>query len=159
MRWRPLVAALLLAAPAQAHSGHDALTLVVIDKVGAVTVTHRFEASDIEPALAEIAPAAQPSLDDPQAVAALVAYAGRNFALAGPRGPIALTPGKHDIGASEVRLVFTGRTAAPLTSLVVTSGLLHDIYGKQVNQVMVRRGKYAATLIFRAAGSQTLKLP
>ena len=69
-----LVAALVgaLASPALAHRGHAGLTVVEIDPAsGAVSVVHRFAAHDVEPALVSIAPEAQPSLDDPRAVADL----------------------------------------------------------------------------------------
>lgn len=81
--WRRLALplALMLAAPTAAHRGHASLAVVEIDaKSGAVTVTHRLTAHDVEPALVDIAPDAQPSLDDPDALAALIAHVGRTFA-------------------------------------------------------------------------------
>jgi len=55
--------------PAAAHRGHGALSVVEIDvKSGEVRVSHRVATHDAEPALALIAPDAQTSLDDPDAV-------------------------------------------------------------------------------------------
>lgn len=155
---RLLALAILVIVPAHAHRGHDALSVVTVDARGGVTVSHRFEAHDLEPALAEIAPDAQASLDDPQAVAALVAYLGRHFALASERGPVALVPGKIDIGASQVRIAFTGHATGPPTRLIVTSRLLTDIYPRQVNQVNVRSGNVVRTLVFTGDDTQTVKL-
>lgn len=156
---RLLVAAIVVAAaPAHAHRGHDALSVVTVDARGGVTVSHRFEAHDLEPALAEIAPGAQASLDDPAAIDALVAYLGRNFSVAGERGAIALAPGEIDIGASQVRIAFTGRAAAAPARLTVTSRLLTDIYPGQVNQVNVRFGKLVRTLTFAGDDTQTVEL-
>lgn len=159
MRLRVVLAAMILVAlPVNAHRGHDALSVVTIGTNGDVTVSHRFEAHDIEPALAEIAPNAQASLDDPEAVAALLAYAGQRFALATDRGPIVLTAGKPEIGASEVRLLFTGKAPARLRKLTVQSSLLTDVYRGQVNQVNIKTTGGVRTLTFRGAGSQTMTI-
>ncbi len=56
-RWAALALGLTVVAPAQAHRGHDSLAVVTLAD-GSVTVSHRFEAHDIEPALAKIAPGA-----------------------------------------------------------------------------------------------------
>jgi hypothetical protein len=69
--------------PAAAHRGHAALSVVEINgKTGDVTVSHRIPAHDAEPALAVIAPDAQTSLDDPEAIAALKAYMLKQFCVA-----------------------------------------------------------------------------
>ena len=153
-----LALAFVVAAPVQAHRGHDALSVVTLDAAGGVTVSHRFEAHDLEPALAAIAPGAQASLDDPAAVAALVTYLGRRFTLASERGPIALRPGEIEIGSSQVRIAFTGRAARPPARLAVTSRLLTDVYPRQVNQVNVRFGKLVRTLVFKSDDAQTVSL-
>ena len=54
-----LTAALIagMASPALAHRGHGGLTVIEIDPgSGAVSVSHRFAAHDVEPALPSIAP-------------------------------------------------------------------------------------------------------
>jgi hypothetical protein len=145
-------------APASAHRGHDALSVVTIAANGAVTVSHRFEASDVEPALGAIAPRAQPSLDDPDAVAALVTYLGNHFRLASERGPIVLTPGAVELGAAEVRLSFTGTVPRMARRLTISSDLLGGIYPGQVNQVSVRAGTTTRTLIMAAGDVQTITL-
>jgi hypothetical protein len=145
-------------APAAAHRGHDALSVVTVAANGTLTVSHRFEASDIEPALADIAPDAQPSLDDPAAVAALVAYLQRRFTVSSERGPIALVPAKTELGASEVRISFSGHAGRPLRRLTLRSDLLGDIYPGQVNQVNVRAGATTRTLALSAGDSQTIAI-
>jgi hypothetical protein len=144
--------------PASAHRGHDALSVVTIAANGAVTVSHRFEASDVEPALGAIAPRAQPSLDDPDAVAALVTYLGNHFRLASERGPIQLTPGPVELGAAEVRLSFTGTVPRMARRLTISSDLLGGIYPGQVNQVSVRAGTTTRTLAMAAGDVQTITL-
>jgi len=159
---RRLLLALALAgaalSPAAAHRGHDALTVVTVAANGTLTVSHRFEASDIEPALAQIAPDAQPSLDDPEAVEALVAYLQRHFTVSSERGPIALVPAKTDLGASEVRISFTGNASRGFRRLTLRSDLLGDIYPGQVNQVNVRAGATTRTLAMAAGDSQTVDI-
>jgi len=144
--------------PAAAHRGHDALTVVTVASDGALIVSHRFETSDIEPALARIAPDAQPSLDDPEAVAALVAYLQRHFTVSSERGPIALTPGKSDLGASEVRISFTGTAGRPFRRLTLSGDMLGDIYPGQVNQVNVRAGATTRTVALSAGDVQTIAI-
>jgi len=155
-----LVAALAGAAPspAAAHRGHDALSVVTVAANGTLTVSHRFEASDLEPALAEIAPNAQPSLDDPEAVAALVAYLQRRFTLSSERGPIALVPGKTELGPSEVRVSFTGNAGRPLKRLTLRSDVLGDVYPNQLNQVNVRTGSTTRTVTLSGGDSRTLDI-
>jgi hypothetical protein len=144
--------------PVAAHRGHDALTVVTVAANGALTVSHRFETSDIEPALAQIAPGAQPSLDDPEAVTALVAYLQRRFTVSSERGPIVLVPAKTELGASEVRISFSGYAGRPLRRLTLRSDLLGDIYPGQVNQVNVRAGATTRTLALSAGDSQTIAI-
>ena len=144
--------------PAAAHRGHDALTVVTVAANGSLTVSHRFEASDIEPALARIAPNAQLSLDDPEAVEALVTYLQRRFTVSSERGPIALVPGKTDLGASEVRVSFTGNASRPFRRLTLRSDLLGDVYPNQVNQVNIRAGATTRTLALSAGDSATIDI-
>jgi hypothetical protein len=158
---RFLIAAAVASAalsPVAAHRGHDALTVVTVAANGALTVSHRFETSDIEPALAQIAPGAQPSLDDPEAVAALVAYLQRHFTVSSERGPIALVPGKTDLGASEVRISFTGTAGHAFRRLTLRGDMLGDIYPNQVNQVNVRAGATTRTVALSAGDSQTITI-
>src|SRR5262249_53460995 len=77
--------------PAVAPRGHAALSVVEIDaKTGAGTVSHRLPAHDAEPALAVIAPDAQASLDDPEAVEALKSYVAKRFSVSVNDAAVAL---------------------------------------------------------------------
>lgn len=146
------VAGLALAPlPAAAHRGHGALSVVEIDgKTGAVTVSHRIPAHDAEPALAVIAPDAQASLDDPEAIEALKAYMATRFAVAVSGAPVALTLKNMTLGADEVRLEYVGKISPANISaeIVVRAAMFADIYGNQVNQVNIRRLGVTRSLIF-----------
>lgn len=164
-------AALILAAgallspfPAAAHRGHGALSVVEIDaRTGDVTVSHRLQTHDAEPALAVIAPDAQPSLDDPEAVKAMTAYVGDRFTLAIAGVAVELALKDVTLGADEVRLVYRGHIApkdagAPVA---VQAMMFVDVYGDQANQVNVRRFGVTRTLVFpgEEAEPQTLTYP
>ncbi len=136
----------------------DSLVVVTLAD-GKVTVSHRFEAHDIEPALSSIGPDAQASLDDPDAVRALVAYLGRRFVLADAKGAVALTPGKVDIDAQEVRVAFTGKVQPGTKVLTVRSSVLRDVYPRQTNQVEVRRGRTVRTLVVSDGAAHRIALP
>lgn len=145
-----LTAALMLAGPAAAHRGHSTLTVVEIDAAtGAVTVTHRVAAHDAEPALVDLAPDAQPSLDDPDALAALVAHGSRAFTLADEQGPVTLTHAETDLAGDDVRLIYTGRVRPTAHTFTVDSGLFERSHADQENQVNVRRGRITQTAVFR----------
>lgn len=148
-----LVAALLLlaAAPAAAHRGHASLSVVEIDAAsGAVTVTHRLAAHDVEPALSRIAPDAQASVDDPDALAAFVAYAGRAFRLVGEDGtPAPLEHVRTELAGDSITVVYRTRLAAPAKTVTVDSNLLEETWPDQENQVNVRRSKVTRTVVFR----------
>jgi hypothetical protein len=154
-----VLAALAIASPAAAHRGHASLTVLEIDAAtGAATITHRMAAHDVEPALIAIAPDAQPSLDDPDALRALERYAERAFRLwdAGER-PVALTHARTQLSGDRVTLVYTAQLPSPAKSLTVDSDLLEDIHPDQENQVNVRRAKVTRTALFRAgAAPQTV---
>lgn len=148
-----MVAASLVLAPlpAAAHRGHGALSVVEFDaKTGAVSVSHRVPAHDAEPALAAIAPDAQTSLDDPEAVDALKRYMASRFAVSVAGRPVALTLKDMTLGADEVRFEYDGKVAPSDISGTVTvrAPLFADVYGDQVNQVNVRRLGVTRTLIF-----------
>jgi len=156
MMRRLLLALALLAAPALAHRGHDSLTVVTLAAGDVVTVSHRFEAADIEPALATIAPQAQVSLDDPDAIKALQAYLARRFTISDATGPIAFTPGRVDIDAQEVRIAFTGHAHKGTSALTIRSTILDDVYPHQTNQVNVRHGQTVRTLAITDGSPQTV---
>jgi hypothetical protein len=154
-----LAAALALGgvtAPASAHRGHASLSVVEIDaKSGAVRVTHRFAAHDVEPVLVDIAPDAQPSLDDPEAVAALVAYVGQRFTIAGAP----LTFQSQQLRGDDVMLVYTGRMKPSATSISVRGALFGETHASHQTQVNVRRAGVTRTLYFEPSdGAKTLAL-
>lgn len=154
--------ALLAPLPAAAHRGHGALSVVEIDaRTGAVTVSHRVPTHDAEPALALIAPDAQASLDDPEAVAALKLYMDKRFLVAVNDAPVALTLKDMTLGADEVRFEYAGKIAPAdaKAAVAVKAAMFADVYGDEVNQVNVRRLGVTRTLIFNApdaAEAQTL---
>ncbi|MES2336819.1 MAG: DUF6702 family protein [Pseudomonadota bacterium] len=162
MRIVALAGALLaLAAPAWAHRGHSTLSVVEIDAAtGTVTVTHDMAAHDAEPALVFIAPNAQPSLDDADALAALTVYIGRRFRLSDQNGAaIPLTPAGTTLDGDDVRLTFRGRMPTAARAVTVDSTIFTDIHPDQENQVNVRRSRVTRTALFRPGSEpQTIAL-
>ena len=143
-----LTAALIaaLATPAIAHRGHAGLTVIEIDPVsGAVSVTHRFAAHDVEPALPSIAPEAQPSLDDPRAVADLEAHLGARFRLSIDGADVPVT---H---AGEVDAdVVGGETAdRDIEAVTVDLDFFPGVHDDQEQQVNVRVDGVTRTVVFR----------
>lgn len=150
--------ALLATTPATAHRGHDGLTLVTITKDGKLTVSHRFEAHDLEPMLARIAPEAQPSLDDPQALQGLVSYLNTHFRLVAGRTPIALRQQGVDATSNIVQVDFVGKLPAATRALSITNTLFDGLRARQVNQVNVRRGNVVRTMTFANGATQRIAL-
>ncbi len=157
------LAALLLAsaapaaAPADAHRGHGSLAVVEIDgKSGALAVTHVLQAHDVEPALVAIAPDAQPSLDDPDAVAALVAYLGQRFRIAG----VALAPAGQRIAGDRVEMRYVGRLKGRPRQLLISGALFGETWADHVTLVNVRRNGVTLSLSFAASDpAKPLPLP
>lgn len=147
------LAALLLvtAAPAAGHRGQSSLAVVEIDaKSGALSVTHIMQAHDVEPALVDIAPAAQPSLDDPDALAALVAYVGQRFRIGG----VALAPAGHRLAGDRVELRYVGRLKGKPAQLLISGGLFGETWPEHATQVNVRRAGITRSLIFRPGDAE-----
>ena len=143
---------------AGAHRGHDAMSVVTLGADGAVTVSHRFEAHDLEPALAEIAPQAQTSLDDPAAIAELKTYLLAHFSLSADGTPVQLTVSSVEIGVRDVRVDYAGVIPGEPRALELRSTILRDIYPRQINQVIVRRGQNVQTLRFADGGAKVVAL-
>lgn len=144
----------LVPLPAAAHRGHGVLSVLELDvKSGEVRVSHRVATHDAEPALALIAPDAQTSLDDPEAVEALKQYVDKRFLLAVSNQTVALTLKDMTLGADEVRFEYAGRIAPAATraEVAVISALFADVYADEVNQVNIRRAGVTRTLIFSGA--------
>jgi hypothetical protein len=151
--------AVAMAPQALAHRGHDAMSVVTLDTDGKVTVSHRFEAHDLEPALAEIAPDAQTSLDDPDAIEELKTYLLAHFSLMADDVAVPLSIASVDIGVRDVRVDYAGRIAGTPRTVAVRTTILRDIYPRQVNQVTVRRGGFVQTLRFTGDEVKTFALP
>lgn len=148
---------LLAAGPVAAHRGHATLSVVEIDaKSGAVSVVHRMSAHDVEPVLANIAPDAQPSLDDPDAVKALVTYVGRSFRIAG----VPLAYSGQTLAGDTVVLRYTGRLQGKPKMLAISGGMFGETHADHATQVNVRRAGITRSLQFRPGdAAQTLALP
>jgi len=155
------VATLMLtsAVPAQAHRGHAGLTVVEIDPVvGSVLVVHRFYAHDVEPTLVVLAPEKQPSLDDPEAFAALKAHLVDRFRIDidGVRVPLRLIG--ETLAGDNVRVDFGGEWAPrPIREVRVDQDFFADIYDDMEMQVNVRVAGVTRTALFRpGVQAQTL---
>ena len=148
-----LTAALIaaLATPAIAHRGHAGLTVIEIDPVsGAVSVTHRFAAHDVEPALPSIAPEAQPSLDDPRAVADLEAHLGARFRLSIDGADVPVTHAGTALAADNIRVDFAGETAdRDIEAVTVDLDFFPGVHDDQEQQVNVRIDGVTRTVVFR----------
>lgn len=152
-------AGLVLAPQAGAHRGHDAMSVVTLEPDGQVTVSHRFEAHDLEPALAEIAPDAQTSLDDPDAIAELKTYLLAHFKLRADGAEVPLTVSAVDIGVRDVRVDYAGSVKGRPKAVAIQTTILRDIYPRQINQVVVKRGSYVQTLRFSGDEVKTVTMP
>lgn len=147
-----LAAALMLATPALAHKGHGGLTVVVIDAdTGGVTVTHRFAAHDVEPALVSVAPDAQPTLDDPAAVSALEEHLDRRLRLEVNGERIDLDHTETDLAGDNIRVDFEGQgiTGAPVRSVRVDLDFFPGVHDDQEQQVNIRVAGVTRTVVFR----------
>lgn len=153
-----LVGTLVLAPQAAAHRGHDAMSVVTLGDGGAITVSHRFEAHDLEPALAEIAPDAQTSLDDPAAIEELKTYLLAHFSVSADGAPVPLSVASVEIGVRDVRVDYAGTITGNPQTLELRSTILRDIYPRQVNQVVVRRGQDVQTLRFADGEAKVVSL-
>lgn len=153
------MALISLAPQAAAHRGHDAMSVVTLLPDGEVTVSHRFEAHDLEPALAEIAPNAQTSLDDPDAIEELKTYLLAHFKLRADGSDVPLAVASVEVGVRDVRVDYAGTVKGRPKAVAVQSTILRDIYPRQVNQVVVKRGSYVQTLRFSGDEVKTVTLP
>ncbi|MDP1914262.1 DUF6702 family protein [Brevundimonas sp.] len=160
---RALLAAILiagLATPVLAHRGHSGLTVIEIDPAsGAVSVIHRFAAHDVEPALVSIAPEAQPSLDDPRAVADLETHLGQRFRLAVDGVAVPVTHAGTDLAGDNIRIAFAGETRDhSIGAVTIDLDFFPGVHDDQEQQVNVRISGVTRTVVFRPGSSaQTLE--
>ena len=159
---RALLAAVLiagLATPVLAHRGHAGLTVIEIDPVsGAVSVVHRFAAHDVEPALVSIAPQAQPSLDDPRAVAELETHLRQRFRLDIDGAAIPVTHAATDLAGDNIRIAFAGETTdRSIAAVTVDLDFFPGVHDDQEQQVNVRINGVTRTVVFRpGSAAQTV---
>lgn len=149
-----------LATPAMAHRGHAGLTVIEIDQAsGAVRVTHRFAAHDVEPALVSIAPEAQPSLDDPRAVADLETHLGQRFRLSLDDAAVPVTHTDTRLAGDNIRVDFGGQTEdREITRVTVDLDFFPGVHDDQEQQVNVRLNGVTRTVVFRPGSkAQTLR--
>lgn len=154
-----MAAAVVLATPVVAHRGHSGLTVVVIDAGGAVSVTHRFAAHDVEPALATIAPDAQPTLDDPAAVAALQEHLDRRFRLEIDDKRTDLDHVATNLAGDNIRVDYSGNLTPTfrVRSVRVDLDFFPGVHDDQEQQVNVRWAGVTRTLVFRpGSAAQTI---
>jgi hypothetical protein len=153
MRRALLAAALIagLATPVMAHRGHAGLTVIEIDPAsGAVSVVHRFSAHDVEPALVSIAPAAQPSLDDPRAVAELETHLRQRFRLDIDGAAIPVTHAGTDLAGDNIRVEYSGETSdRSIAAVTIDLDFFPGVHDDQEQQVNVRINGVTRTVLFR----------
>ena len=159
---RTLLAAALivgLATPALAHRGHSGLTVIEIDPAtGVVSVVHRFAAHDVEPALVSIAPRAQPSLDDPRAVAELETHLRQRFRLDIDGAAIPVTHAATDLAGDNIRVEFAGETSdRSIAAVTIDLDFFPGVHDDQEQQVNVRINGVTRTVVFRpGSAAQTV---
>jgi hypothetical protein len=153
MRRALLAAALIagLATPVMAHRGHAGLTVIEIDPAsGAVSVVHRFSAHDVEPALVSIAPEAQPSLDDPWAVAELETHLRQRFRLDIDGAAIPVTHAGTDLAGDNIRVEYSGETSdRSIAAVTIDLDFFPGVHDDQEQQVNVRINGVTRTVLFR----------
>jgi hypothetical protein len=148
-----------IASPATAHKGHGGLTVIEIGRDGVVTVQHRFAAHDVEPALETIAPQAQPSLDDPQALAALETHLGQRFRLLIDDEVVAVTHADTQLAGDNVWVEYAGHTDDRYVQAVtVDLDFFPGVHEEQQQQVNVRVDGVTRSVVFRPGSTaQTVR--
>ena len=92
---------------ARAHRGHQTLSLVDVDARGEVRITHTLTAHNTEPELARLAPAANPSVDDPDALKALLDHLAGGFTVNGSKADLL----SYYLGSDTLTFVYRARIA------------------------------------------------
>lgn len=147
---------MLMASQALAHRGHNTLSIVDIDTKGVVTVTHVLSAHDTEPELVTLAPDAQPSVDDPEALKALERHLSRNFTVNGQALELVSTEFKGD----DLTLVYRGKLKSPAKTVTIDYDLFPDSETAPVGMVNVHENGVVKSLTFlRGDGPQAVDFP
>lgn len=141
---------LFSATPALAHKGHAATIIGEVDAKGRLVLEVRMMAHDAEPALSVIAPTAQPSFDDPDALKAFIAYVGNSLKVGTPKtGPVKLRLIQSYLMGDDVRLTYEGEIPGEIKEIFFRTQLLANIYPDQVTEVIFKaRGVTRSTAFF-----------
>ena len=147
----------LWARAALSHRGHQAMSLVDIGLHGEVRITHTLFAHDTEPELLRLAPAAAPTVDDAEALQALLVHLSEAFRVNGARGKYL----SHVLGPDVLTFVYETKiavaaNASPL-SITVAYSLFSGSYKAPVGLVNVRyRGVTKGLQFLQGAAPQTV---
>ena len=150
-------AAAVWAPAALAHRGHQTRSLVEVGLNGEVRITHTLIAHDTEPELVHLAPDAAPTVDDADALQALLAHLSEAFRVNGARGQYH----SHELGPDVLTFVYKTKiavasNAAPLR-VTINYGLFPGSYTAPVGLVQVRyRGVTKGLQFLRGAAPQTV---
>ncbi|UDF04486.1 DUF6702 family protein [Asticcacaulis sp. AND118] len=144
---------LVFASPALAHRGHHTLSVVEITPDGEVTVTHTLSAHDTEPELVELAPDAQPSVDDSDALTALQAHLHDAFTVNGQR----LNFFAFEAWGDDLQFTYRGKLNGAPKSVNIGYGLFPNSPKTGVGLVNVRLNGVTKSLTFgKGEGSKTV---
>lgn len=133
--WGAIAALVLMPAQVAAHRGHQGLTVITVDTArGAVFVTHRLSAHDIEPVLTNIAPASAPSIDDPESEAALLSYIERRFGLE----DVALRYDGSDHRGDDLVYSYSGSLDSARGRVTIRSAMFFDQGIANSNRLLLR---------------------
>jgi hypothetical protein len=148
---RPVLLALLLAAPVLAHQQKFAISTISVNpRTGMLEVAHQVPVHDAEHALRRQGAANADLVASPESRDAFARYVARRFTLEAEGRPVPLAlVGSEILGGS---LWVYQEAAAPRTGsrLHVNSQILTDIWARQENRVNIGAGTDVETLVFRA---------
>ncbi|MFN3807285.1 DUF6702 family protein, partial [Asticcacaulis sp.] len=108
------------------------------------TVTHTLSAHDSEPELVELAPDAQPSVDDPDALKALEAHLRHAFTINGQR----LDFFAYEAWGDDLQFTFKGKLDGVPKTVTVAYGLFPNSRKTGVGLVNVRLNGVTRSLTF-----------
>ena len=109
---------------ALSHRGHQTMSLVDIGVQGEVRITHTLIAHDTEPELLQLAPAAAPTVDDADALHALLVHLSDAFRVNGARG----TYLSHELGPDVLTFVYQTKIAVPANAAPLSITIAHSLF-------------------------------